>query len=676
MKLGKLRNIGIMAHIDAGKTTTTERILYYTKKTHRIGEVDDGEAVMDWMQQEQNRGITITSAATSCFWQDHQINLIDTPGHVDFTAEVERSLRVLDGAVAVFCGVGGVEPQSETVWHQADTYEVPRIAYVNKLDRVGSDFYAVVDEIRDKLGATPLVLTIPIGRESEFEGIIDLLHMQELHWNQDEFGSTYWTREIREEYQELAERWRESLMDHVTAVSDELTEKYLEGEEISVDELNRTIRQETIARRLVPTLCGASLRNVGVQPLLDAVINYLPAPEELPAIKGMHAKKEHEVDIERSEDGPPLALVFKIQSHREAGDLSFIRVYSGTIKSGTQVYNVDKRKRERVHRLLRMHANRTEQVDQVKAGDIAVVIGFKLAQTGDTIGNEGHPVLLERMHFPEPVISVAIEPDTLSQRDKLKEVLARLSKEDPTFFTKEDEDTGELIISGMGELHLDVLRQRIVDDFKIQARVGRPQVTYRESIRKSVEHRETFHRTLAGKENTADITLRAEPRERGSGNHFEVQVSTDKLPQHLIDAVRRGVEAAFSSGINYGYPAIDIGITLIDAVYDEQTSGEFAFEAAGSTGFDNACRQADPMLLEPIMKVDVMCPEEFLGDVINGITSRGGLVHGVESRPALEHIRAEAPLRNMFGYSTALRSITQGRGNYAMEFSHFSEKTD
>jgi elongation factor G len=665
-----------MAHIDAGKTTTTERILYYTKKTHRIGEVDDGEAVMDWMAQEQNRGITITSAATSCFWQDHQINIIDTPGHVDFTAEVERSLRVLDGAVAVFCGVGGVEPQSETVWHQADSYEVPRIAYINKMDRVGANFYEVVNEIRDKLGATPLVLTIPIGAESTFDGLIDLISMKEMIWDRETFGAEYRTEEIRPEMRETAEEWREKLFDQLTAVSDEITELYLEGQEIPRDLVDRTIRKETVEQRLVPLLCGASLRNVGVQPLIDAIVNYLPAPEELPAVPAIHAKKEDPVEIERKEDGPTVALVFKIQSDREAGDLCFLRVYSGTVKAGTQVYNVNKKKRERVHRLLRMHANRTEQLDSVSAGDIGVAIGLKLAQTGDTIGTEGYPVLLERMHFPEPVISMAIEPDTLSQREKLKQVLATLSKEDPTFFTKEDEDTGELVISGMGELHLDVLRTRIIDDFKIGARVGNPQVTYRESIASTVTHTESFHRVLAGKDNTAEITLRVEPLPRGSGNTFRNEVSKAKLPEEMADAVERGVNAGFSSGIVFGYPAIDVGVTLTAAGYDEQTSTEFAFEAAGSIGFDNACRKADPYLLEPVMKVDVMCPSDFMGDVISGITTRGGVVHGVDSRPALEHIKAEAPLRSMFGYSTALRSITQGRGTYAMEFSHYAKKAE
>ncbi len=678
MNLRKLRNIGIMAHIDAGKTTTTERILYYTGKRHRIGEVDNGDATMDWMSQEQNRGITITSAATTCYWHDHQINIIDTPGHVDFTAEVERSLRVLDGAVAIFDAVGGVEPQSETVWHQADSYNIPRLAYVNKMDRVGANFFAVVEEMKEKLGAEPLVLSIPIGAEQSFEGTIDLLSMQELHWDHETFGSEMTPAPIREEYQGMAGEWREKMIDTLSAYSDELTELFLEGAEIPSDSINPVVREKTLDRTLVPTFCGASLKNVGVQPLLDAVVNYLPAPEEVPPEEGLHAKKETKVPVERTPDGPLMGLVFKIQSEREAGDLCFVRIYSGSVKAGSTIYNVDKKKRERVNRLLRMHANRTEAVDKVEAGDIAVFIGFKHAQTGDTIGTEGFPVILERMHFPEPVISVAIEPQTLSQRDKLKEVLTVLSKEDPTFFSFENEDTGELIIRGMGELHLDVLVTRIIEDFKVGARVGQPQVTYRESVTQAISHTETYHRMLGGKENSAEITLYVEPLERGSGNRFSNTVSKNDLPKELIEAVQRGVEAAFTSGIVYGYPTIDIGVTLTDAKYDELTSTPLAFEAAGSMGFDNACAKAGPILLEPIMRVDVMCPSDFLGDVISGITMRGGVVQGVESRPAMEHIRAEAPLKQMFGYSTSLRSITQGRGNYAMEFSHFArvaEKT-
>ncbi len=674
MKTSNMRNIGIMAHIDAGKTTTTERILYYTGKSHRMGTVDDGNTVMDWMTQEQDRGITITSAATSCFWKDAQINIIDTPGHVDFTAEVERSLRVLDGAVAVFCAVGGVEPQSETVWHQADTYEVPRIAYINKMDRIGADFYAVIKEIEAKLGTLPLPLFIPVGTESEFRATIDLLSMEQLEWEHEGLGATYTRKPIEEGLQETARKWHDYLLDTLSAHSEEITDLYLEGADIPRDLLDHTIRKLTLERSITPVFCGASLRNIGVQPLLDGVISYLPAPGDLPPITGIHAKKETEVDIERSEAGEPVGFVFKIQADREAGSLCFVRMYSGSIKSGTAVYNADKRKRERVNRLLRMHANRTEQLDVLRAGDIGVIVGFKLAQTGDTIGSEGFPVILERMHFPEPVISVAIEPNTLSERDKLKEVLTLLSKEDPTFLWKEDTDTGQLIISGMGELHLDVLVTRIIDDYNVKARVGNPQVTYRESITQTYRHTEKYHRVLAGKDNQAEITLEVRPLARGTGNEYHSDVPTTALPELLQEAVKRGVENSLSAGIVQGYPAYDVGVTLVSAVYNQNTSTEFAFEAAASMGLDNACTKAGPVLLEPIMRVDVMCPQEFMGDVISGITMRRGIVHGVESRPSAEHIRAEAPLAEMFGYSTSLRSITQGRGTFAMEFAHFEKK--
>ncbi len=671
-----MRNIGIMAHIDAGKTTTTERILYYTGKSHRIGEVDNGEATMDWMEQEQNRGITITSAATTCFWKEHQINIIDTPGHVDFTAEVERSLRVLDGAIAIFCAVGGVEPQSETVWHQANDYHVPRLAYVNKMDRIGADFFSVLEEMKAKLGAHAVPVQLPIGRESEFGGIIDLVTMEEIRWDPESLGTEILRQPLTEPNRALAEEWRQTLIDTISAASEDLTDLFLEGKEIPEELLRAVIRTETVAERLVPVFCGASLRNMGVQPLLDAIIDFLPAPDELPPITGHHVGKDREVDVERTIDGPPLGLVFKIQNDREAGSLCFIRMYSGTLKSGSAVFNIDKRKRERINRLLRMHAAKYEQIDAISAGDIAVIIGFKLAQTGDTIGSEGAQVMLERMHFPEPVISVAIEPKTLSERDKLKEVLELLTKEDPTFFWHEDSDTGELIIRGMGELHLDVLVTRIIDDYKVAAKVGKPQVTYRESITKRVVHTERFSRMVAAKENTAEITLEISPLSRGTGNRFESKVSKDRLPVQLMEAVRRGVEGGLSSGIIYGYPAYDVGVTLVDAVYNPATSTEFAFEAAGSLGLDNATRTADPILLEPVMKLDVMCPKDFLGDVISGITMRGGLVQSLESRTSIEHVHAEVPLERMFGYSTALRSTTQGRGTYSMEFSHFQKKAE
>lgn len=668
----RMRNIGIIAHIDAGKTTTTERILFYTGKSHRIGEVDDGEATMDWMEQEQNRGITITSAATTCFWRDTQINIIDTPGHVDFTAEVERSLRVLDGAIGIFCAVGGVEPQSETVWHQADRYGVPRIAYINKLDRVGADFFEVVGEIDRKLSATPLVLQLPIGRESDFEGVVDLVAMEEVHWNPSSLGVEMTRGPVSAELLPEARKWHQKLIDQVSASSDEITSLYLEGKEIPAALLKAAIRRETIARTLLPVFCGASLRNMGVQLLLDAVVDYLPAPEDLPALAGHSAKNEEEVKVERSAAGPPLALVFKIQSDREAGPMCFVRVYSGSFKKGLAVYNISKKKRERINRLLRMHSNRYEAIESVSAGDIAVIIGFKMAQTGDTIGSEGHQIFLERMAFPEPVIHVAIEPKTLSDRDRLKASLEVLAQEDPTFTFREEPETAQLVISGMGELHLDVLVTRLLKEFKVDANIGKPQVTYRESISKAVTHTERYHRVVAGKENEAEITLKVEPLSRGTGNQFRSRV-TD-LPKELVDAVERGVASAFGSGTMYGYPAFDIGVTFVSAAYSQTTSTPFAFEAAASLGFDAACRKAEPIILEPVMTIDIMVPKEFLGEVISHLTSRGGIISSLESRPTVEHIRASTPLANMFGYSTALRSITQGRGTFAMEFSHFARK--
>ncbi|MGC9313169.1 MAG: elongation factor G [Sediminispirochaetaceae bacterium] len=669
-----MRNIGIMAHIDAGKTTTTERILYYTGKSHRIGEVDDGEATMDWMEQEQDRGITITSAATTCYWKDAQINIIDTPGHVDFTAEVERSLRVLDSAIAIFCAVGGVEPQSETVWHQADAYHIPRLAYINKMDRLGADFYAVLEEIKTKLGAVPVPLFLPMGKESDFCGIVDLISMEELTFEQTTYGSEIIRNPLSDGWKETAESWRESLIDIVSAGSEEITDLYLEGQPVPEELLKKAVREQTINRSIVPVFVGASLKNIGVQPLLDAIVEYLPSPWEAPPIHGVEVKSQEKVVVHADEKEPALGLVFKIQADRESGSLSFIRMYRGELKKGTAVYNITKNKRERVNRLLRMHSNRYEPLDKVSAGDIAVVVGFKLAQTGDTVGSEAKKILLEQMHFPEPVISVAIEPKTISDQEKLKKVLELLRQEDPTFSVKENEETGQLIISGMGELHLDVLLTRIVKDFKVDAKVGNPQVTYRESISRKTEYTEEFHRVVAGKENRARIVLEVEPLSRGTGNTYESRIDEETLPREFLDAVRRGVTNAFSSGIMYGYPTIDIKAALVGAEYEEQTATSFAYEACGSMGFDAACRQAAPILLEPVMHVDVMVPKEFLGEVMSQLTSRGGLIESLESKVSREHVRAKVPLAQMFGYSTALRSITQGRGTFGMEFSHFAKK--
>jgi elongation factor G len=671
-----IRNIGIMAHIDAGKTTTTERILFYTGKSHKIGEVDDGEATMDWMSQEQERGITITSAATTCFWNDKHINIIDTPGHVDFTAEVERALRVLDGAVCIFCAVGGVEPQSETVWHQADTYHIPRIAFINKMDRIGADFFQVLAEMEKKLKTDPLVLQLPISKESDFEGIIDLLTMQEIRWDQTDLGTTFIFSEINSTRKDEALTYHEHLIETVSGLSDEIAELYLEGKDISPDLLKQAIRRGTIEKQFTPVVCGASLKNIGVQPLLNAIIDYLPAPDELPPIDGIQLKNEQPIHIPCKTDAPPLALVFKIQTDREAGILSYIRMYSGVIKKGAAVYNFNKRKRERINRLLRMHSNRSSQMDEIKAGDIAVVVGFKLAQTGDTIGSEGFQIALDTIRFPEPVISVAIEPKTFSESKKLKETLDLMAKEDPTFTVKENEETGQLIISGMGELHLDVLVTRLIKDFNIQAKVGKPQVSYHESISKEFVYTEKYHKVIAGKENDAEITLKVAPRSRGQGNSFTSRIGPDKLPQELIHAVERGVKSSMESGTNYGYPTIDINAELIDAVYNPSNSSVLAFEAAGAIGFDAACSKAKPILLEPIMTVDVFTPKEFIGDVIGNLNSRGGNIISITSKTTIEHVQAEVALSKMFGYSTSLRSITQGRATFAMDFRHFAEKQD
>ncbi len=674
MDLGKIRNIGIMAHIDAGKTTTTERMLYYSGRTYKIGEVDDGEATMDWMDQEQERGITIQSAATTTFWRDHQINIIDTPGHVDVTAEVERSLRVLDGAIAVFCAVGGVEPQSETVWHQADRYRVPRIAYINKMDRVGANFEAVLQDMKSKLGAHPVPLNIPIGAESSFEGVIDLLEMQEIYWSED--GSVMTKMPIAPERQEIAYHWRENLLDAVSSKSDLITKLYLEAVAIPKDTLIAEIRKACIAQHFVPVFAGASRRNMGVQSLLDAIVDYLPAPDEVGSIKAYHAKREQEIEIPCQISGYPLGLVFKVQYDREAGALCYVRMYSGTMHNSSVVYNNSKKKRERITRLLRMHANKSEPIESVSAGDIAVFVGLKLAQTGDTLGTEGYPVLLEKMHFPEPVISVAIEPRTLSDRDKLKEALDILAREDPTFAVHEDEETGQIIIRGMGELHLDVIVTRVIREFKVQAKIGNPQVTYRESISTKYRHSEKFHKIIAGKENTAGLTIEVEPLPRGTGNQYKKLVRAPAVPQEIFEAIERGIMSAFSSGIQYGYPAVDIGVSLIDIEYNELTSTVFAFEACANMAYDAACRAANPILLEPIMKVDILTPKEFVGEVMSLVSQRGGFIHGTETKIVAEIIHAEAPLATMFGFTTSLRSVSQGRASFSMEFSHFEPKRE
>jgi len=672
-----MRNIGIMAHIDAGKTTTTERILFYTGKSHRIGEVDDGDTIMDWMEQEQERGITIQSAATTTYWKKVQINIIDTPGHVDFTAEVERSLRVLDGAVAIFDAVHGVEPQTETVWRQAQRYNVPCVGYVNKMDRAGSDFFTVMEDVKNKLKINTVALQIPIGKESNFEGVIDLLEMKEIRWTGN--GGEMVTSEIELKHAEEAKKWREKLIDTLSGVSDAITEKYIAGGEIEAEIIKTELRKAVIKRQVLPMLTGASRRNIGVQPVIDAIVDYLPSPEEADAAIGHNTKKEEDISIPCDPQGQPLGLVFKIQNDREAGSLCYVRMYSGSLKSGSSVYNVGKKKRERANRILRMHSNKSEPVDSLYAGDIGVVIGMKLAQTGDTIGSEGWPVLLEKMQFPEPVISISIEPKTISDQDKLKDALSILSKEDPTFTIRENDETGQLIISGMGELHLDVLVTRILKEFKLGAKAGNPQVTYRESISIEVEHTETYSKIIAGKENAAGITLGVEPSQRGTGNKYVNSAGTrsgrNEIPSEILDAIERGINGAFSSGIVMGYPCIDIKATVTAIQYSEQTGTEFAFEACASIAFDEACRKGNPILLEPIMAVDLSCPHDFVGEVMSLVTQRGGQILSMNSKPDIDEIKAQAPMEKMFGFMTSLRSVSQGRASFTLVFSHFEKKS-
>ena len=676
MLLEKMRNIGIMAHIDAGKTTTTERILYYTKKIHKIGEIDDGQATMDWMAQEQERGITICSAATTTYWKDYQINIIDTPGHVDFTAEVERSLRVLDGAVAVICAVDGVQPQTETVWKQADEFKVPRLCFMNKMDRIGADFFGSMKDVQEKFCVECLALQIPIGEGQALEGVIDLLRMKELRWNADDEGETIVESDIDESRMADAVTWREKLIDQVASSDDELAELYLDGQEISVEQLKAAIRKGTINRTFVPFVMGSARHNQGVQPLIDAVIDYLPCPTDIPAASGIHIKKDKEESVEVPCDvsKPALGLVFKIQYDREMGSLCYVRMYSGKISSGTQVLNINKKKRERVNRILRMHADKSEPLNEVCAGDIAVFVGLKLAQTGDSVGNEGFPVLLEKPVFPQPVISVALEPESMSERDKMNDTLQILSKEDPTFTYHEDSETGQLIISGMGELHLDVLVTRMKDDFGVQCRVGAPQVTYREAVTSSADCTESFSKVLGGKENTAGITVHVEPREQGAGNSYSCTVRDNNIPEEIYEAVENGFRSSLDSGINYGYPCTDTAVTVTGITYSEETATTFAFEACAAQAFDKVCNMASPQLLEPVMNVDITCPKEFVGEAMSQMTQRGGMIMGQDSKASGDIIHAQAPMAKMFGFSTNLRSATQGRAGFSMEFSHFQVK--
>ena len=676
MSLEKMRNIGIMAHIDAGKTTTTERILYYTGKIHKIGEIDDGQATMDWMAQEQERGITICSAATTTYWKNYQINIIDTPGHVDFTAEVERSLRVLDGAVAVICAVDGVQPQTETVWKQADEFNVPRICFMNKMDRIGADFFGSMEDVHQKFDIEPLALQIPIGEGPDFEGVIDLLKMKELRWSEEDEGETITESEISADRLGDAQKWHDKLVETVAASDDNLMEIYLEGGDITIEQIKTAIRNGTINRTFVPFVMGSARHNQGVQPLIDAIVDYLPCPTDVPAAKGIKFKKDEQENIEIPCDASkmPLGLVFKIQYDREMGPLCYVRMYSGKISSGTQIFNVNKKKRERVNRILRMHADKSEQMDSLQAGDIAVFIGLKLAQTGDTIGSEAFNVLLEQPKFPQPVISVALEPESMSEKDKMNETLAILSREDPTFTSHEDAETGQLIISGMGELHLDVLVTRMRDDFGVKCNVGAPQVTYRESVSGNAEASEDYSRVLAGKENTAGLKISVEQREQGSGNSYEVCCKHSDVPEEIMTAIESGFKSAMDSGIKYGYPCTDVSVKVLEITYNELTSTTFAFEACAAQVFDKACNSANPVILEPVMNVDISCPKEFVGPASSQLSQRGGSIMGQDSKVSGEIIHAQAPMANMFGFTTNLRSATQGRASFSMEFSHFQIK--
>ncbi|WP_281951967.1 elongation factor G [Nitrosophilus kaiyonis] len=668
-----IRNIGIAAHIDAGKTTTTERILFYTGISHKIGEVHEGAATMDWMEQEKERGITITSAATTCFWKDHQINIIDTPGHVDFTIEVERSMRVLDGAVAVFCAVGGVQPQSETVWRQANKYHVPRIVFVNKMDRIGADFFNVENQIRDRLKANPVPIQIPIGAEDNFRGVVDLIEMRGIVWDDETMGAKYDVIDIPEELKDQAEEYREKLIEAVAETDDELMEKYLGGEELTVEEIKKGIKKGTLDMSITPMLCGSAFKNKGVQTLLDAVVDFLPAPTEVSWIKGIDPKTNEEVSVESTVDGPFAALAFKIMTDPFVGQLSFIRVYRGKIESGSYVLNSTKEKKERVGRLLKMHANKREEVKELPAGEIGAVVGLKYTLTGDTLCDEKSPVILERMEFPEPVISVAVEPKTKADQEKMSVALAKLAEEDPSFRVHTDEETGQTIISGMGELHLEIIVDRMKREFKVEAEVGAPQVAYRETIRSAVDQEYKYAKQSGGRGQYGHVFIKLEPQEPGKGYEFVNQITGGVIPKEYIPAVDKGIQEAMQNGVVAGYPVVDVKATLYDGSYHEVDSSEMAFKIAGSMAFKEAAKKANPVLLEPIMKVEVEVPEEYMGDVIGDINRRRGQVQSMEDRAGNKIVTAMVPLAEMFGYSTDLRSFTQGRGTYSMEFDHYEE---
>jgi len=668
--LDKYRNIGIMAHIDAGKTTTTERILYYTGVSHKIGEVHEGTATMDWMEQEQERGITITSAATTCSWNDHRINIIDTPGHVDFTIEVERSLRVLDGAVAVFCSVGGVEPQSETVWRQADKYCVPRIAFINKMDRVGADFFRGVQMIKDRLKANPVPIQIPVGKEEHFKGVVDLVTMKAIIWDEDTLGASYREEELAGDLLDEAQEWRDKLIEEISSHDDALMEKYLAGEALTEAEIKAAIRTSTINISIIPVVCGSSFKNKGVQNLLNAVVDYMPSPLDIPAIKGVDESGE-EVERKADDSEPFSALGFKIMTDPFVGQLTFIRVYSGVLQSGSYVYNATKGKKERIGRLLKMHANKREEIKEVYAGDIAAAVGLKYTTTGDTLCDEGKAVILESIEFPEPVISIAIEPKTKADQEKLGMSLQKLASEDPSFRTFTNEETAQTIIAGMGELHLEIIVDRLMREFKVEANVGKPQVAYRETISKKVKVEGKFVRQSGGRGQYGHVWLELEPQEPGKGYEFVDAIKGGVVPREYIPAVDKGIQEALDNGVMAGFPVVDVKVTLIDGSYHEVDSSEMAFKIAGSMGFKEGCQKAAPILLEPIMSVEVVVPEEYMGDVIGDLNSRRGRIMGMDSRAGAQVVSAMVPLANMFGYATDLRSATQGRANYTMTFDHY-----
>ena len=672
VSLEKTRNIGIMAHIDAGKTTTTERILFYTGINHKLGETHDGGATMDWMAQEQERGITITSAATTCFWQNHRINIIDTPGHVDFTVEVQRSLRVLDGSVTVFCAKGGVEPQSETVWRQADQYQVPRMAYVNKMDIMGADFYRVVNMMKERLKCNAVPIQLPIGAEDTFKGIIDLVEMKAYVYY-DDLGKDIRVEEIPADMADDAQMYHEQLLEHVAEQDDALLEKYFAGETLTIEEIKSCIRKATLANAMVPVTCGTSYKNKGVQKLLDAIIDYMPAPTDVPAIKGINPETEEEVERHSSDDEPFAALAFKIATDPFVGKLAFFRVYSGTVNAGTTVYNSCKDNNERLGRILQMHANHRQDIETVYAGDIAAAVGLKNTTTGDTLCDEKNPVILESMEFPEPVIRVAIEPKTKAGQEKMGIALAKLAEEDPTFKTYTDEETGQTIIAGMGELHLEIIVDRLLREFKVEANVGAPQVAYKETVRKLADVDHKYARQSGGRGQYGHVKIKLEHNEPGKGYEFVNAIVGGVIPKEYIPAVDAGIQGAMQSGVLAGYNVVDVKVTLYDGSYHEVDSSEMAFKIAGSMAFKEAMRKADPVLLEPIMKVVVIVPEDYMGDVIGDINSRRGLMQGMEAVTGAQQINALVPLSEMFGYATDLRSRTQGRGQYVMEPSHYAE---